>query len=211
MNEWIEKSWVMRWTDDFDGARAVYSRLQNENVTEAERAELDLLQASFLRRQLRNAEAKEWIEKARGRILACGRSETFQLLMQSALCLEVDSRFADSHLLYLRAMRLAANETERIMAKFNLIATRFNLGLETDSLIAEFIKDFRNDHPLRNLFQKIHVMRTEKLFFNGEFEKIVNDTSDLSSQALYQRAWFESLPWLEEFKNGALRNTKIWH
>lgn len=192
----LKQAWILRWQDDIDGARALHTALSEKVRDTLEQSELDLLHASFLRRQLRNAEAKECIEKVRQRLRNSGQTDSFQLIMQTAICMDVDSNFADSHFLYLQALNVASDDVERFMAKLNLIIARFNLGLDIDHLFDELAEDTGPKHPLRNLLDKALVLQTEKRFLSGEFNRIIDSPVNGAAQSLYQRAWFEALPWI---------------
>jgi hypothetical protein len=194
----LQKIWELRYAGKVSEAFALLQGFEPGN--ERERAELYLLNCSFARHASKLEDAFAWIDKAKAEL--AGRP-IFQLSMQTAICLDVQSKFAESLQHYQEALKLAASEFERVFARVNLAICRYNLSLPFGELLRE-IGDLEN-HPLAGTLEQLRVIELKNFFHEGNFEKALALHFPKANQGLYLQAWMESLPWFSGEKKKLAR------
>lgn len=202
------QAWEHRFSARLGLARALLVRLEDGlsessiSLCPSERAAMDaevaLLNASFARSEMNLADAEKWIDKASCILRDSGLPESFQLVMQTALGLDAQSRWAESLRLYQAAVRIAQGPFETLAAKFNLAVCQYNLDLPNQKLLDEIENELKasQDHPIRRGFKQIRLMDVKRAFLDARIDAIDERAGDLElSQETYFRAWLGSLPW----------------
>jgi len=192
----LRKIWELRYAGKVSEALALLPSLRPG--TAEERAEVALLNASFARHGSNLAEAFEWIAKAKAELESAGQRSSFQLSMQTAICLDVQSKFAESLSLYQESLQLARTEFERVLAKVNLAICRYNLSLPFSDLLAE-LGDL-GTHPLAGTVDQLRLIELKKFLHEGKLREATQLEFPALSQGLYLQAWIESLPWFASEK-----------
>lgn len=188
----FRKAWELRYAGKVEEARALAHSVAP--FSSVERAELLLLEASFARHDRQPDDSRSLVEQARRLLADAGIEASFQLRMQEAINLDVQSRFADSLRLYQEARMLARDGFEQSLATVNLAIARYNLSLPFASLLEELGPLER--HPLAETLEQLKLLSLKKSCAEGRFEEALALKFSPASQGVYLQAWIASLPFL---------------
>lgn len=184
--------WELRYAGKVEEARSLAKGLSPFSALE--RSELLLLEASVLRHQKNLADSNRLVAQARELLSGAGIEHSFQLLMQEAINLDVQSKFAESMRLYQHARALAANGFEQTLATVNLAIARYNLSLPFASLLEDLGP--LDSHPLGETLEQLKIVSLKQSFAQGRPGESLAFRFSPASQGVYLQAWIESLPFV---------------